>query len=225
MSSPPEKDKDKEKDAKENPPKESADPEPPKVKIEEKKSTNEIAKDSKEEEEKKMKRTQRFGMLEKKGSNLIMSSQEEMDKRKERFKEQIKEEEEKEKEKEKDKDERERSRDKNNKRYNGGYRGGQQHEIHLWRRYRSWWPAHRLWTVRLVTVAISGLAGSHEKGREEVGLYGACENRTGDEPRCADDAAGGVYGDAGPRHARHPFPSAGRDHAVARQAMSGAARD
>ena len=114
MSSPPEKEKDKEKDVKENPPKESADPEPPKVKIEEKKSTNEIAKDSKEEEEKKMKRTQRFGMLEKKGSNLIMSSQEELDKRKERFKEQIKEEEEKEKEKEKDKEERERSRDKNN---------------------------------------------------------------------------------------------------------------
>ena len=35
MSSPPEKEKDKEKDVKENPSKESADPEPPKVKIEE----------------------------------------------------------------------------------------------------------------------------------------------------------------------------------------------
>ena len=128
MSSPPEKEKDKGKDVKENPPKESADPEPPKVKIEEKKSTNEIAKDSKEEEEKNMKRTQRFGMLEKKGSNLIMSSQEELDKRKERFKEQIKEEEEKEKEKEKDKEERERSRDKNNKRYNGGYRNNRNYK-------------------------------------------------------------------------------------------------
>jgi len=43
-----------------------------------------------------------------------------------------------------------------------------------------------------------------------------------DESRCADDATGGVYGDAGSRHTRHPFPASGLDRTMACQTVSGA---
>ena len=113
MSSQGEKDKEKKEESEKKPKKESTEPEPPNLVLEEKPAKNDLKKDNKEEEdlEKKKLRAQRFGIE----GKFPISSQEELDKRKERFKDelaQIKE------EKEKDKEERERSREKyNNKRY------------------------------------------------------------------------------------------------------------
>ena len=75
------------------------------------------------EEEKRRKRAERFGIMEKKGSNLIMSSKEDIDKRKERFKDLIEQNEAEQKEKEEKEKEKERSRDKNRRKNNNdGYR-------------------------------------------------------------------------------------------------------
>ena len=98
---------------------------------EDKKEGNEESKDKKEETEadKKIQRLQRFGLSEKVSGKYNMSTDEELNKRKERFKEQFEEiEEEKEKEKEKAKGERGRIRRNNNYKKNnyrnnqGGYR-------------------------------------------------------------------------------------------------------
>ena len=118
MSCPAEKDNSKEKEVKDKPEEDTKEPEKPNVKLEEKKSSNDLKKESKEaEDEKRMERARRFGMLQEKGSNLLISKKEDVDKRRERFKEELdsmEKEEKEEKEKEK-----ERSREKdNNKRNN-----------------------------------------------------------------------------------------------------------
>ena len=116
MSCPAEKDNSKEKEVKDKPEADPKEPEKPNVKLEEKKSSNDLKKEDKEaDDEKKMQRARRFGMLQEKGSNLLMSKKEDVDKRRERFKEDLDLMEKEEKEEK----EKERSREKdNNKRYN-----------------------------------------------------------------------------------------------------------
>ena len=118
-----------------------------KSKVEDKKVDNAESKDKKEDKEvdKKIQRLQRFGLTEKESGKNSVSTDEELNKRKERFKEQIEELEEE--EKEKAKGERGRIRHNNNFKKNnfrnnhdGGYRrthrdfrkGGKFHE----RRFR-----------------------------------------------------------------------------------------
>ena len=87
-----------------------------KPKVEDKKEDNAESKDKKEDNDvdKKIQRIQRFGLSEKESGKNTMSTDEDLNKRKERFKEQIEELEEEEKEKEKAKGDRGRIRHNNN---------------------------------------------------------------------------------------------------------------